>query len=98
MTSLILSWSASPDSRRDESLVVRSIVEIINRDDFAIGALDARNVDGMIAKPFGSSPMNETNFQVRPPSVVRAQNGRPSQWFDLAAVRKTMAACLPSIR
>ena len=30
-----------------------------------------------MAYPAGSGPMKERNRQVRPPSVVRAQNGRP---------------------
>ena len=37
----------------------------------------------MMANPAGSGPIHDTNRQVRPPSVVRTQSGRPSRRLDL---------------
>src|SRR5438477_8262300 len=39
---------------------------------------ESRTVDGMMAYPFGSGPIDETNCQLLAPSVVRSQIGRPS--------------------
>ena len=54
-----------------------------------------KTVEGMIAYPDGSGPMNETNRQVRPPSVVRAQNGRPSRPFSFDADRNSRQSAGP---
>ncbi len=54
------------------------------------------SVEGMIEKPSGSGPIQETSRQLSPPSDVRAHSGRPSRAFDLEAVRKTRQSRGPS--
>ena len=49
--------------------------------------LEHRTVEGMMEKPSGSGPIQETKLSVLKPSVVRVQNGLPSLPFVLEAVR-----------
>jgi hypothetical protein len=51
---------------------------------------DRRTDDGMMLKPFGSSPIQETKFQVLPPSVVRMHRVLPSRPFSFEAVMKAV--------
>ena len=59
---------------------------------------ETRTVDGMTAYPGGSGPMNARNCQESPPSVVRAENGRPSVPSDFVAVRNSKQVSRPSTR
>src|SRR3984957_17719244 len=42
------------------------------RIDVKIVAFESRTLDGMMEKPLGSGPIQETNCQLKPPSAVRA--------------------------
>src|SRR5688572_8390365 len=54
----------------------------LQRSAVSIRVFESRTLDGMIEKPFGSGPIQETKFQVFPPSVVRTLKTRPSRPFS----------------